>query len=112
MVSIQPPFPAEPPLFWGSVPFRMQNSIAIITYCTFCYKFFIDAHAGGGPGKVDLWAPFARIGRPLGRQFRLDLNGRATFTGKIIIEDRNARHIGETGYDTAPFVGLTPQGKF
>jgi len=54
----------------------------------------------------------ARAGRRLGRHFRLDLIGGAALDGQITIEDRNARYIGETGYDTAPFVGLTLQGKF
>ncbi len=68
---------------------------------------FSEVNALAGIDQVGFWAPFARIGRKLGKHFRIDLNGGPTFNGKIIIEDRNARHIGETDYDTAPFVGLT-----
>jgi hypothetical protein len=78
------------------------------------YRFRLDdsSTVADGIGQVDFWAPFARIGRRLGKQLRLDLNGGATLDGKIIIEDKDARHIGETGYDTAPFLGLTLKGKF
>ena len=78
------------------------------------YRFRLDdsSTVADGIGQVDFWAPFARIGRKLGKHWRLDLNGGATFDGKIIIEDRNASHIGETGYETAPFVGLTLKGRF
>ena len=78
------------------------------------YRFRLDDSSvvADGIGQVDFWAPFARIGRKLGKHYRLDLNGGATFNGKIIIEDQNARHIGETDYDTAPFVGITFQGQF
>jgi hypothetical protein len=78
------------------------------------YRFRLDdsSTVADGIGQVDFWAPFARVGRRLGKHFRLDLNGGATLDGKIIIEDQNARHLGETDYDTAPFVGLTLQGKF
>lgn len=78
------------------------------------YRFRLDdsSTVADGIGQVDFWAPFARVSRKLSKHFRLDLNGGATFDGKIIIEDRNARHIGETDYDTAPFLGLTIQGQF
>ena len=78
------------------------------------YRFRLDdsSTVPDGIGQVDFWAPFARVGCKLGKRFRLDLNGGATLDGKIIIEDRNARQLGETGYDTAPFVGLTLKGQF
>ena len=78
------------------------------------YRFRLDdsSTVADGIGQVDFWAPFARIGRRLNKHALLELNGGATFDGKIIFEDRNARHIGETGYDTAPFFGLTLLGKF
>jgi len=76
------------------------------------YRFRLDdsSTVADGIGQVDFWAPFARIGRKLDKRFRLDLNFGAAFDGKIIVEDQNARHIGETGYDPAPFVGLTLKG--
>ena len=78
------------------------------------YRFRLDdsSSVADGIGQVDFWAPFVRIGRKLGKRFRLDLNGGATLDGKIILEDQNARQLGETGYDTAPFVGLTLKGQF
>jgi len=78
------------------------------------YRFRLDdsSTVADGIGQVDFWAPFARVGRRIGKHLLLELNGGATIDGKIIIEDRNARHIGETGYDTAPFFGLTLQAKF
>jgi len=78
------------------------------------YRFRLDdsSTVADGIGQVDFWAPFARVGRRIGKHLLLELNGGATLDGKIIIEDRNARHIGETGYDTAPFFGLTLQAKF
>lgn len=78
------------------------------------YRFRLDdsSTVADGIGQVDFWAPFARVGRRISKHLLLELNGGATFDGKIIIEDRNARHIGGTGYETAPFFGLTLQGNF
>jgi len=78
------------------------------------YRFRLDdsSTVADGIGQVDFWAPFARVGRRISKHLLLELNGGAALDGKIIIEDRNARHIGETDYETAPFVGLTLQGKF
>jgi len=78
------------------------------------YRFRLDdsSTVADGIGQVDFWAPFGRIGRRLNKHLQLELTGGATLDGKIIIEDHNARHIGETDYETAPFFGLTLQGNF
>jgi len=78
------------------------------------YRFRLDdsSTVADGIGQVDFWPPFARVGRRISKHLLLELNGGAALDGKIIIEDRNARHIGETGYETAPFFGLTLRGNF
>ena len=78
------------------------------------YRFRLDdsSTVADGIGQVDFVAPFARIGRQLGKQWRLDLNGGATIDGSITIENKDANELGSTDYDTAPFVGLTLQCKF
>jgi hypothetical protein len=65
-----------------------------------------------GIGEVDFWAPFLRVGWRLGKHYRLDINGGALVGGSIAIEDENGNDLGDTGYDTAPFIGVTLKGKF
>jgi hypothetical protein len=42
----------------------------------------------------------------------LDLNTWALISGSITINDEDDNELGETDYDTAPFIGLTFKGEF
>lgn len=78
------------------------------------YRFRLDdsGAVADGIGEVDFWAPFLRVGWRLGKHYRLIINGGALVGGSITIEDKNANKLGETDYDTAPFVGVTLKGQF
>jgi hypothetical protein len=78
------------------------------------YRFRLDDSSAiqDGIGQVDFWASFVRMSCPLGRQVHLDLNGGALFSGQITIEDKDANELGDTGYETAPYLGLTLRGRF
>ena len=78
------------------------------------YRFRLDdsTAVADGIGEVDFWAPFLRVGWRLGEHYRLDINGGALMGGSITIEDENGNELGETDYDTAPFIGLTIKGQF
>ena len=78
------------------------------------YRFRLDdsSAVADGIGEVEFWAAFLRLGLKLGETYRLDLNGGALFEGKIAIDDKDGNDLGETDYDTAPFVGVTIKGQF
>jgi hypothetical protein len=78
------------------------------------YRFRLDdsSAVADGIGEVDFWAPFLRVGRRLGERYRLDINGGALVGGSIAIEDQNGNKLGDTDYDTAPFIGVTLKGQF
>ena len=78
------------------------------------YRFRLDdsSAVADGIGEVDFWAPFLRVGWRMGEHYRLDINGGAMVGGSITIEDENGNQLGETDYDTAPFVGVTLKGQF
>jgi len=78
------------------------------------YRFRLDdsSTVADGIGEVDFTAPFVRVGRQLGKQWRLNINGGATIDGSITIEDKDANELGSTDYDTAPFVGIMLECKF
>lgn len=77
------------------------------------YRFRLDdsSAVADGIGEVDFWAPFLRVGRRLGNHYHLDINGGALVGGSITIEDQNGNELGDTDYDTAPFIGVTLKGK-
>jgi len=78
------------------------------------YRFRLDDSSvvADGIGEVDFFAIFVRVGWQLGQKYQLDVNGGALFEGSITIEDQDTNELGETGYDTAPFIGLTFRGRF
>lgn len=78
------------------------------------YRFRLDdsSAVADGIGQVDFWAPFLRVGWRLGKQVHVDINGGALVGGSITIEDKDANELGETDYDTAPFVGVTLRGRW
>ncbi|MBC2711901.1 MAG: hypothetical protein HGJ94_13205 [Desulfosarcina sp.] len=78
------------------------------------YRFRLDDSSvvADGIGQVDFWASFVRVGWRLGKHYQFDINGGALFGGSITIEDENANELGETDYDTAPFIGMTFKGRF
>jgi len=78
------------------------------------YRFRLDDSSvvADGIGEVDFWAPFLRVGWRLGEHYRLDINGGALVGGSITIEDENGNELGDTDYDTAPFIGVTINGRF
>ena len=78
------------------------------------YRFRLDdsSAVADGIGEVDFWAPFLRVGWRLGGKYRFDINGGAMVGGSITIEDENGNRLGQTDYDTAPFVGVTLKGQF
>lgn len=78
------------------------------------YRFRLDdsSAVADGIGEVNFWAPFLRVGWRLGERYRFDINGGALVGGNITIEDNNGNELGDTDYDTAPFVGLTLNGRF
>ncbi|BBO77626.1 hypothetical protein DSCW_50430 [Desulfosarcina widdelii] len=78
------------------------------------YRFRLDDSNAvpDGIGEVEFWAAFLRIGWRLGESYRLDINGGACIDGKISIDDEDGNDLGETGTDTAPFVGITLKGRF
>ena len=78
------------------------------------YRFRLDdsSAVADGIGEVKFWAPFLRVGWRMGERYRFDINGGAMVGGSITIEDENGNELGETDYDTAPFVGVTLKGQF
>ena len=78
------------------------------------YRFRLDdsSTVPDGIGEIEFWAAFLRIGWRLGESYRLDINGGACIDGKISIDDEDGNDLGETGTDTAPFVGMTFKGRF
>ena len=78
------------------------------------YRFRMDdsSAVADGIGEVDFWAPFMRVGWRLGKYYHLDINGGALVGGSITIEDENGNELGQTDYDTAPFIGVTLKGDF
>ncbi|MGB5984434.1 MAG: DUF6268 family outer membrane beta-barrel protein [Desulfobacterales bacterium] len=78
------------------------------------YRFRLDDSSAveEGIAEVDFWAPFARMGRKLGEQIWLDLNGGVLLNGNITIEDKDSDKLGDSDYDPTPFVGLTLRGRF
>jgi hypothetical protein len=78
------------------------------------YRFRLDdsSAVADGIGEVDFWAPFVRVGWRLGQRCRFDINAGALVGGSITIEDENANELGDTDYDTAPFIGVTLKGQF
>lgn len=78
------------------------------------YRFRLDdsSAVADGIGEVDFWAPFLRVGWRMGKHYRFDINAGAMVGGSITIEDENGNELGETDYDTAPFVGATLKGQF
>jgi hypothetical protein len=78
------------------------------------YRFRLDDSGvvTNGIGEVDFWAAFVRVGWQLGTYYRLDINAGALMSGSITIDDENGNELGQTDYDTAPFVGLTVKGQF
>ena len=78
------------------------------------YRFRLDdsSAVADGIGEVDFWAAFVRVGWQLGNHYRLDINAGALMGGSITIDDENGNELGQTDYDTAPFVGITVKGRF
>ena len=78
------------------------------------YRFRLDdsSAVADGIGEVKFWAPFLRVGWRMGERYRFDINGGAMVGGSITIEDENGNELGETDYDTSPFVGVTLKGQF
>jgi hypothetical protein len=78
------------------------------------YRFRLDdtSAVADGIGEVDFWAPFLRVGWRLGERYHFDINGGALVGGSIAIEDENGNKLGETDYETAPFIGITLKGRF
>lgn len=78
------------------------------------YRFRLDDSSvvADGIGQVDFWAPFLRVGWRLKEYGHFDIHGGALFGGSITIEDENGNELGETDYDTAPFIGVTFRGRF
>ena len=78
------------------------------------YRFRLDdsTAVADGIGEVDFWAPFLRVGWRLGEHYRVNINGGALVGGSITIEDENGNALGDTDYDTAPFLGVTIKGQF
>ena len=78
------------------------------------YRFRLDdsSSVADGIGEVEFLATFLRFGWRFGKGYQLDLNGGALFSGNITIDDENGNELGETDYDTSPFVGVTMRGQF
>jgi hypothetical protein len=78
------------------------------------YRFRLDdsSAVSDGIGEVDFWASFLRVGWRLGKNVQVDFNGGALLDGSIGIEDADGNELGETGYDMAPFMGVTVKGRF
>jgi len=78
------------------------------------YRFRLDdsSAVADGIGEVDFMAAFVRIGWRLGQRYQIDFNGGALIDGTITIEDEDGNELGDTDYDTAPFVGMTIRGRF
>lgn len=78
------------------------------------YRFRLDdsSAVADGIGQVDFFATFLRIGINLGKRIGLDLNGGVLLEGEISVDDENGHDLGETGTDTAPFIGMTIRGEF
>jgi hypothetical protein len=58
---------------------------------------------GGGDSAGGTYTVNGTIGQP---------DAGALMSGSITIDDENGNELGQTDYDTAPFVGLTVKGRF
>ena len=78
------------------------------------YRFRLDDSSAvpDGIGAVESWVSFLRIGWRFGELYHLDFNGGALLDGEISIDDEDGNDLGETGYDTVPFIGVTIRGHF
>ena len=78
------------------------------------YRFRLDDSSlvADGIGEVDFWATFFRVGWKLNRTYRFDINGGLLLDGNITIEDSDSEKLGKSAFDTAPFIGMTLQGRF
>ncbi len=78
------------------------------------YRFRLDdsSTVSDGIAEVNFWAPFMRAGRKIGKHYRVDIHGGVMVDGSITIENKDGHELGETDYETAPFVGVTLKGKF
>ena len=81
-------------------------------YRSYRFRLGDSSTVADGIGEVEFWAPFIRLGRRLGPKISLDLNAGALLSGQITIEDQDSDELGDTGYDPAPFVGVTLKGRF
>lgn len=78
------------------------------------YRFRLDESStvSDGIAEVKFWAPFIRAGRKIDKHYQVDIHGGLMVDGSITIENEDANEIGETDYETAPFVGITLKGRF
>ena len=78
------------------------------------YRFRLDdsSTVSDGIAEVEFWAPFIRAGRKIGKHYRVDIHGGVMVDGSITIENEDGNEIGETDYETAPFLGITLKGRF
>lgn len=81
-------------------------------YRSYRFRLSDDNRVADGIGEVDFLAGFARISHTFNGQKSIDLSVGGLFSGNITTEDKGGNSLGETGYDTAPFIGLTFKGRF
>jgi hypothetical protein len=73
------------------------------------YRFRLDDSgvAPDGIGEVDSTVGYARLTYRMGREFKLDLYGGASFSGKIRIADSNGNEQGSDDFKTAPMMAIS-----
>lgn len=81
-------------------------------YRSYRFRLASDNSVPDGVGEIDFIASFARLTRNFDQQIAVDLSFGGLFSGELGIEDDAGRSLGESGYDTAPFVALTFKGRF
>ncbi len=110
------PFPAGPvgPAGMELVYTPVRNMEVGIGGAYRSYRFRLDdsSTVSDGIGDMSFWAPFLRVGWKLGRGYRLSINTGLLMDGSITIEDADGHELGETDFDSAPFVGVTLKGRF
>jgi hypothetical protein len=81
-------------------------------YRSYRFRLADDNSVSGGVGEVDFVAAFGRLAYNFAQRFIVDLSVGGLFSGEIGIEDAGGHSLGDSSYDTAPFVGLTFKGRF
>jgi hypothetical protein len=76
-------------------------------YRSFRFRLDDSGVAPNGIGEMDSTVGYARLTYRMGRDFKLDLYGGASFNGKMRIANSNGNELGSDDFKTAPMMALS-----